>query len=48
MRSVIRLAGQRNTENEMPRFNFRSSVTGRFVTRLFAKLFPWFVVRERR
>jgi hypothetical protein len=27
---------------------FRSAITGRFVTRLFAKLFPWFTVGERR
>jgi hypothetical protein len=32
----------------MKRFNFRSSVTGRFVTRLFAKCFPWLTVKERR
>jgi hypothetical protein len=32
----------------MPRFRFRSSVTGRFVTRWFAKLFPWFTVREKQ
>jgi hypothetical protein len=31
----------------MPRFNFRSSVTGRFVTRLFALLFPHVTVREK-
>jgi hypothetical protein len=31
----------------MPKFRFRSSVTGRWVTDLFAKLFPWFTVKER-
>lgn len=30
----------------MSRFNFRSSVTGRFVSRLFAKCLPWLTVRE--
>jgi hypothetical protein len=32
----------------MRRFNFRSSVTGRFVTRLFAKLFPRETQKEPR
>lgn len=32
----------------MARFNFRSAVTGRWVTKLFAKLFPWLTVKERR
>lgn len=32
----------------MKRFNFRSSVTGRFVTAVFAKLFPFLTVKERR
>lgn len=27
---------------------FRSAVSGRFVSKLFAKLFPWFTVKERR
>jgi hypothetical protein len=31
----------------MPKFRFRSSVTGRWVTGLFAKLLPWFTVKER-
>jgi hypothetical protein len=31
----------------MTKFRFRSAVTGRWVTKLFAKLFPWFTVRER-
>lgn len=30
----------------MRRINFRSSVTGRFVTAWFAKLFPWLTVKE--
>lgn len=29
------------------KYRFRSAVTGRWVTKLFAKLFPWFTVRER-
>lgn len=29
------------------RWRFRSAITGRWVTKLFAKLFPWFTVRER-
>lgn len=32
----------------MMRELLRSAVTGRFVTRLFAKLFPWITVKERR
>jgi hypothetical protein len=32
----------------MKRFNFRSSVTGRFVTALFAKLFPRETQKEPR
>lgn len=31
----------------MPRFRFRSSVTGRFVISLIARLLPWLTVRER-
>jgi len=31
----------------MPKFNFRSAVTGRWVTKLFARLFPWLTVKER-
>jgi hypothetical protein len=31
----------------MPRFNFRSAVTGRWVSKLFARLFPWLTVKER-
>jgi hypothetical protein len=31
----------------MKRWNFRSSVTGRFVSAVFAKLFPFLTVRER-
>jgi hypothetical protein len=29
------------------KYRFRSAVTGRWVTKLFAKLFPWITVRER-
>jgi hypothetical protein len=32
----------------MPRFRFRSAVTGRWVTKLFAKLFPFVTVKERQ
>ena len=31
----------------MPKFRFRSAVTGRWVTKLFAKIFPWITVKER-
>jgi hypothetical protein len=32
----------------MPRIIFRSAITGRFVKAIFAKLFPWFAVKETR
>lgn len=31
----------------MPKFRFRSAITGRWVKPLFAKLFPWITVKER-
>jgi hypothetical protein len=31
----------------MPKFRFRSSVTGRFIKRCIARLLPWFSVKER-
>jgi hypothetical protein len=31
----------------MPKFRFRSSITGRFIKACIAKLLPWFAVRER-
>lgn len=30
------------------RYVYRSAVTGRFVTRAYARRFPWRTVRERR
>lgn len=31
----------------MPKFRFRSAITGRWVKALVAKLLPWIHVRER-
>jgi hypothetical protein len=31
----------------MPKFRFRSSITGRFIKACIAKLLPWFAVREK-
>jgi hypothetical protein len=31
----------------MPKFRFRSAVSGRWVKAAFARLLPWFTVRER-